>query len=234
MDRIAANLARVHAAIARAAASAARRTEEIKLIAVSKTQSTEVIESAVGAGQSVFGESTVQEALPKISHFHRRRLEWHFVGHLQSNKVKFIPGNFLWMHSLDSVTLAQRLSRLAQDKNVIVNTLIAINVTRDPKKHGVAPDRLFLLLDQLSKENLPGIELRGLMAIGPYPAVETETRAAFAALRALRDDAVRRFTLPGFTELSMGMTGDYTEGIKEGATMIRLGTAIFGARDYSK
>ncbi len=234
MEHIAANLARVREAIASAAASAGRHPQEIKLIAVSKTHPIEAIETALRAGQTLFAESTVQDALTKIPHFQNRGLEWHLVGYLQSNKAKFIPGNFAWTHSLDSMKLAQRLSCLAQDKHVIVNTLIEINITRDPKKHGVAPDQLFPLLDRLSRENLPGIELRGLMGIGPYPAAKTEMRAAFAAVRKLRDDAVRRFALSHFTELSMGMSGDYTEAIMEGATMVRIGTAIFGERDHSK
>jgi len=233
MDNIASNLERVRAAIDSAAATAGRKAEEVKLIAVSKTHPLDAIETALHAGQLVFGESTVQEALTKIPHFLDSGLEWHFVGQLQSNKARFIPGNFLWLHSLDSVQLAQRLSRLAQRQQVKINTLIEINVTGDPKKHGVAPEKLIPLLDQLLTQDLPGIALRGLMTVGPYPASEAEIRAAYAALRRLRDTCQARFGLRDFTQLSMGMSGDYEEGIKEGSTMIRVGTAIFGTRDYT-
>ena len=131
MDDIAINLARVRDIIATTATAAGRNAKEIKLIAVSKTHTAEAVDTALRAGQVVFAESTIQDAVPKIGHFQDRRLEWHFIGHLQSNKAKFIPGNFSWVHSLDSATLAQRLSRLAQDKNVVVNTLIEINIARN-------------------------------------------------------------------------------------------------------
>lgn len=230
---IAANLARVREAVNSAAHAAGRNADDVKLIAVSKTHPIELVESALQAGQTAFGENTVQEALGKIAHFKSRNLEWHFIGYLQSNKAKFVPANFTWLHSLDSAKLAQRLSRLAQEKNAIVNALIEVNITRDPNKHGVVGDDLFPLLDQLLRHEMPGISLRGLMTMGPYDAPEAETRAAYANLRHLRDQCVARFALPRFTELSMGMSGDYAEAIKEGSTMVRIGTAIFGERRYS-
>ena len=188
--------------------------------------------AAIAAGQRVFGENTVQDALTKIPHFAGQGLEWHFIGHLQSNKARFIPGNFTWVHSHASIKIAQRLARLAQEQNTTVNTLIEVNITRDPAKHGVAPEDIASLLDQILKANLSGTQLCGLMAIGPHPATESERRASFAALRKLRDDCAQRFALPGFTELSMGMSGDFIEAIQEGSTLVRIGTAIFGERDY--
>ncbi len=232
MENIATNLAHVRDVIATAAAAANRNAKEIKLIAVSKTKPLAAVEAAVTAGQTVFGESTVQEAFTKIPHFRPRGIEWHFIGHLQSNKVRFIPGNFSWVHSIDSARLAQRLSRLAQAQGVVINALVEINITRDPDKHGIAPEQLFPVLGELRKEALPGIALRGLMTIGPHPADTTERRAAFARVRQLRDETVRRFALPHFTELSMGMSGDYAEAIREGSTMIRVGSEIFGERNY--
>mgnify|MGYP001616551728 CR=1 FL=1 len=229
---IAANLERLRAALADAALRAGRRPEDVKLIAVSKTQPAEAVAAAIAAGQRAFGESTVQDALTKIPHFAGQALEWHFIGHLQSNKARFIPGNFAWVHSLTSVKLAQRLARLAQEQNTIINTLIEVNITRDPAKHGLAPEDVAPRLDELLKANLAGIPLRGLMAIGPHPATEFERRASFAALRTLRDDCAQRFALPGFTELSMGMSGDFVEAILEGSTMVRVGTALFGERNY--
>lgn len=230
---IATNLERLRATLADAAHRAGRHPQDVKLVAVSKTQPAEAVAAAIAAGQRVFGENTVQDALTKIPHFAGQGLEWHFIGHLQSNKARFIPGNFTWVHSLASVKLAQRLARLAQEQNTIVNALIEVNITRDPAKHGVAPEDLTPLLDELLKANLAGIHLCGLMAIGPHPATESERRASFAALRTRRDDCARRFALPGFTELSMGMSGDFIEAIQEGSTLVRIGTAIFGERDYS-
>ena len=226
------NLQCLRTTIAQAAERAGRRAGDVQLIAVSKTQPLEAVAAAAAAGQRIFGENTVQEALAKIEAFRGRGLEWHFIGHLQSNKAKFVPGNFSWLHSLDSVKLASRLSRLAQDQQTPINVLIEVNVTRDPAKHGVAAEQVAPLLEQLLKENLAGIHLRGLMTIGPHPATPAELRAAFAGLRRLRDDCAQRFDLPGFTELSMGMSGDFVEAIQEGATFVRLGSAVFGDRTY--
>ena len=227
---IAANLERLRARIAEAMQRAGRRPEDVQLIAVSKNQPAEAVAAAVAAGQRAFGENTVQDALTKIPGFAGQGLDWHFIGHLQSNKAKLVPGNFAWVHSLDSLSLAQRLARLAREQNTTVNALIEVNITRDPSKHGVAPEDMATLLDELLKTNLTGIHLRGLMAIGPHPATESERRASFAALRELRDECAQHFALPGFTELSMGMSGDFVEAIAEGSTMVRLGTAIFGPR----
>lgn len=231
-DDIARRLDTLRAGIAQAASLAGRKADEIRLIAVSKNQPPEAVAAAVAAGQRVFGENTVQDALTKIPQFAGQSLEWHFIGHLQSNKVKFIPGNFSWVHSLDGLRLAERLSRMAQEKSVVVQTLIEVNVTRDPAKHGVAPEVVEPLLDELLKADLPGIALRGLMTIGPQSVEMPALRAAFSALRRLRDRCRERYRLGTFTELSMGMSGDYVEAILEGATMVRLGTAVFGDRIY--
>jgi len=229
---IAANLERLRATLADAAQRAGRHPADVKLIAVSKTQPAEAVAAAIAAGQRVFGESTVQDALTKIPHFAGEALEWHFIGHLQTNKTRFIPGNFAWVHSLTSLKIAQRLARQAQEQNTTINTLVEVNITRDPAKHGLAPEDVVPRLDELLKADLAGIPLRGLMAIGPHPATEFERRASFAALRKLRDDCAQRFALPGFTELSMGMSDDFVEAILEGSTMVRVGTALFGERNY--
>jgi len=231
-ETIATNLERLHTAVADAAQRAGRHPQNVKLIAVSKTQPMEAVAAAIAAGQRVFGESTVQDALTKIPHFSGQALEWHFIGHLQSNKARFIPGNFAWMHSLAGVKLAQRLARMALEHETAIKTLIEVNITRDPAKHGLVPEDVAPRLDELLKANLAGIQLRGLMAIGPYPATESERRASFAALRKLRDECAQRFALTDFTELSMGMSGDFVEAILEGSTMVRVGTALFGERDY--
>jgi len=232
MHDIAANLTRVRERIAAAAALSGRSPDDVRLIAVSKSHPVEAIAAAVRAGQHIFGESTTQEALDKMPAFHARALEWHFIGHLQSNKARFVPGQFHWLHALDSLKLAERLSRLAEEREARLQTLVEVNVTADPHKHGVAVPELPALLEQLLQADLPGIELRGLMTVGPYPATETEARAAFAALRQLRDRCRQQFGIEQFTELSMGMSGDFEPAILEGATMVRVGTAIFGERDY--
>jgi PLP dependent protein len=257
VNPIASNIERLRARIATLACDARRNPGDIKLIAVSKTHPVEALEAAIEAGQFAFGENTIQEALPKIAYFAQRDFsqsaaasevvparraapaseivpEWHFIGHLQSNKAKFVPGNFSWIHSLDSHKLAQRLSRLAQDVHVVVNALIEVNITQDPRKHGVAPQAVPPLLDDLLRDALPGIALRGLMAIGPYPADEATVRRAYARLRELRDHCAKHFNLKAFDQLSIGMSGDYAEAIHEGATLLRIGTAIFGERKYGK
>ena len=231
-DVIAANLARVNAAIHDATIQAGRRPAEVELIAVSKTQPAAAVAAAVAAGQRRFGESTVQDALTKIPAFAGQGLEWHFIGHLQSNKAKHIPGHFAWLHSLDSLKLAERVARFATEAQATVNALIEVNISRDPARHGVNPDQLLPLLEQLLNAGLPALNLRGLMAIGPHPATETERRAAFAALRGWRERCAHTLALPGFTELSMGMSDDFREAVLEGSTLVRIGTAIFGQRDY--
>lgn len=220
----------VRARIDELARDAGRSPDDVRLIAVSKTHSPDAVAAAVAAGQRDFGENTVQDALTKIPHFAGQGLTWHFIGNLQSNKAKFLPGNFHWWHSLNSAALAERISRLAAEKNAIIDTLIEVNITRDPAKHGVMPEALDALMEGLEKSELAGIRLRGLMAMGPQTTHEKEIRSAFAALRDLRDAVRARYALHSFSELSMGMSGDYAEAIREGSTMIRIGTAIFGDR----
>lgn len=230
LSAISRHLTEIKADIAHIARQSGREADAVRLIAVSKTMPPACVAAAVAAGHQDFGESTLQDALSKIPAFAQHALTWHFIGHLQSNKAKLIPGNFTWLHSLDSIALAERLSRRLQATGTQLQTLIEVNITRDPNKHGISPAALFPLLDELLRAALPGIALRGLMAVGSQSANDAEVRRAFAALRILRDDVVQRYDLPGFSELSMGMSGDYTAAIQEGATMVRLGTAIFGRR----
>ncbi|BAU48460.1 alanine racemase [Sulfurifustis variabilis] len=231
---ISSRLAALRDRIAELARAAGRDPRDVRLIAVSKTHPAESVRDALDAGQRDFGESTVQEALPKIDALSGTGAQWHFIGHLQSNKAKFILPRFAWVHSLDSAKIAVRLSHVAHEWSTPLNALIEVNVTRDPAKHGVLPEALPGLLEQLRREDLPGIVLRGLMTIGPHQASEPEIRCCFAGLRQLRDENRARFGLPLFTELSMGMSGDYAYAIAEGATMVRLGTAIFGERSYAR
>ncbi|NIO43358.1 MAG: YggS family pyridoxal phosphate-dependent enzyme, partial [Burkholderiales bacterium] len=210
---------RVHETIADAARRAGRDPAAIRLIAVSKTMPAAVIEAAWRAGQTEFGENTVQDALAKIPSFQGRNLVWHFIGHLQSNKAKFIPDHFSWVHSIDSVALAHKLSQVCQRKGVRVNALVQINVSGEVSKYGISPDTLYPLMDELLSLELSGIRLRGLMTLGRLNATDDELRTCFAQLRRLRDDCQRRFGLSDFGELSMGMTQDYRLAVAEGATM---------------
>lgn len=229
-ETIAMRLERVREAIAQAAHRADRDPAEIALIAVSKTHPPSAVAEAVAAGQRLFGENTVQDALTKIPHLAGQGLNWHFLGHLQSNKARFLPGHFQWLHALHSVALATRLERLALADGASLACLIEVNITRHPGRQGVAPEALPALLEGLLGLGLTALSLRGLMALGPYPAGEREVRAAFAQVRALRDDCRQRFGLADFNELSMGMSGDFAEAILEGSTLVRIGSAIFGER----
>src|SRR3990172_342661 len=186
-DAIASNLFHVKQSIADAARARTRSSDAIRLIAVSKGHPREAIAAVIAAGQKDFGESTTQDALPKISQLANPSIDWHFIGHLQTNKAKFIPGNFSWLHSLDNLDLARKLSRRAQELSASINILIEVNISRDPKKHGIAPVALPDFIEQLLKENLPALSLRGLMTIGPHAAPEKEIRGCFAKLRELPD-----------------------------------------------
>ncbi|HEY5683475.1 MAG TPA: YggS family pyridoxal phosphate-dependent enzyme, partial [Sulfuricaulis sp.] len=182
-DDIAGHLILVKQSIADAALACTRSSDAIRLIAVSKGHSINAIAQALAAEQKDFGESTTQESLPKISQLGNPSIDWHFLGHLQTNKAKFIPRNFTWLHSLDSLDLARKLSRQLEEKSASVNMLIEVNITRDENKHGVVPEKLFDFIDQLLKAELPCLPLRGLMTIGPYHAPEKEIRRCFADLR---------------------------------------------------
>lgn len=229
-EEIARRLAQVRMAMAQAAREAGRDPASVTLIAVSKKQPCARIDAAARAGQRCFGESVVQEALRKFAACAQAQAEWHFLGHVQSNKAKYLPGHFAWLHSLDSLALAQRLDRFCKERGSALNALIEVNITRDPNKHGVPPERLLPLAEALLGAGLTRLRLRGLMAIGPYGASSSELRAAFACVRRLREDCVARFGLKDFDQLSMGMSEDFREAILEGATFIRVGSAIFGER----
>ena len=230
LNHIEQNLAAVRQSIASAARGANRDSSDISLIAVSKTMSVSAVEAAVRAGQIEFGENTIQDARTKIPQFEGHGLTWHFIGHLQTNKVKFVPGRFGWVHSIDRLDLAAKLSRHAQRAEKQINGLVQVNVTGESSKHGTTPKDVFALVEQILEAELAGVVLRGLMTLGAYTANESELHDGFAQLRKLRDDCAERFDLKGFTELSMGMTNDYPIAIAEGATLLRIGTAIFGER----
>jgi pyridoxal phosphate enzyme (YggS family) len=231
---IASRLQAVRQRIQIAAAASGRKPEEIRLIAVSKTANCADIQRAIDAGQRAFGENTVQESLTREALMKDPSIEWHFIGHLQTNKVRHLPGRFTWVHTLDSLKLARKLSDHAEAADVVINTLLQINIADDPDKFGMQPDGVFTFVDQLLRSGLGGIRLCGLMTIGRYEASTSETRHTFARLRALRDACAQRFGAGMFRELSMGMSGDFEIAIAEGSTMVRVGSAIFGARPAAR
>ena len=217
--------------VVEAARRAGRAPEEVRLIAVSKTQSIAAIQALVELGVRDFGESQVQEALPKIEHFGAAALNWHFIGHLQSNKSRYIPGHFQWVHSVDSARLTRRLAEAAgagADSQPL-KLLLQVNVAADPAKHGLLPREVYPTVEDLLGQPLAGVQLCGLMTIGYLHADEDRARASFSGLRDLLEGCRQRFG-DSFRELSMGMSDDFETAIEEGATMVRVGTALFGSR----
>lgn len=217
--------------VLQAAEKSSRTIDDIELIAVSKTRSLQEVEAVLALGQVAFGENTIQDAITKIPALSATAAQWHFIGHLQSKKSKSIPGYFQWVHSVDSFKLAQKLSdaMLKHSAAATLNCLIQVNVTRESSKSGLMIEQVASFLEQVSEMHLPGIHWRGLMTIG-VRGDEIKTRDAFVRLRECLIDCQQRFSLDNFDQLSMGMSNDYEIAIEEGATMVRVGTAIFGER----
>jgi pyridoxal phosphate enzyme (YggS family) len=200
----------------------------VKLLAVSKAWPLENIIEAAGAGQRCFGENYVQESIAKIDSC-TEQLEWHFIGHLQSNKSGEIATRFDWVHSVDRFKLAKRLSEQRPSQLVPLNICLQVNISAEPSKSGLHPDEVRKIAKQVI--GLPRLKLRGLMAI-PAPSVSfEEQRAAFRQVVALQQQLIEQGI--ALDTLSMGMSGDMEAAIAEGATIVRIGTAIFGQRDYS-
>jgi len=225
----ASRLAAVRRQISAAAARAGRRPEEITLIAVSKTFGADSVRDAAAAGQIAFGENRVQEGLEKISATSPLSLEWHLIGHLQSNKAKKAAAAFAWIHSIDSLDLLRKIDAGAADARVVPRVLIQVDLAHEATKSGVDESQIEALARAALE--LRSVELRGLMIVPPIPVDPEESRPWFRRLRELRDRLVAG-GLPAthLTELSMGMSHDFEVAIAEGATMVRVGTAIFGRR----
>ena len=231
MSAVADNIKAVKKRIQQLCMDVGRASEEVQLIAVSKTRSLAEVEQALAAGQTAFGENTVQDALTKIPLLKNANLEWHFIGHLQSKKSKQVAEHFQWIHTVDSLKLAQKLSAAMVQHNPhgVLNCLLQVNLTAEASKSGLSSDEAIALLGELQQLKLPNLAWRGLMTIGVNDDA-AETRSAFAALRSLRDQCQQKFSLKEFDQLSMGMSGDYDIAIEEGATMVRIGTELFGQR----
>jgi PLP dependent protein len=230
VSEIADRLERVRAQISEAAERAHRPVDEINLVAVSKGHDADKVRSAVDDGQVLFGESKVQEARAKIPLL-PGHLRWHFIGHLQKNKVRHALALFELIHSVDSIDLAQQIDRVAADEGLYPRVLLEVNVAGEGSKFGWTPEALKKEMEQLL--TLDRLSVEGLMAIPPISPEPEASRSFFIKLRQLRDSLQDEFRLK-LPELSMGMTEDYTVAIEEGATFVRVGTAIFGERRRQK
>ena len=220
------NLEMIRAQIAEAAARSGRSADAITLVAVSKTHSPEAILEAVDAGQLLFGENRVQEARAKMPLL-PSRLRWHLLGHLQSNKIRQALPVFERMHGIDTLALARDLNRIAGELGLFPKVFLEVNVAGESSKFGFNPDALRAAMEELL--TLDRVAIDGLMTIPPFAPEAESSRRYFAALRELRDRLSSEFRVP-LPELSMGMSGDFTVAVEEGATFVRIGTALFGER----
>jgi len=219
-----ANIARVRARIAEAALRGGRRPESVQLVAVTKTVGPERIRQAAACGLRVFGENRVQEARAKVSEV--QGVSWHLIGSLQRNKVKEALRLFEVIHSVDSVGLAEELSRRSMERGTRrAEVLLQVNISQEPQKHGVAPEEAERVVGAVL--DLQGLRLRGLMGMAPLVETPEAARPSFRRLRELRDRLEEAFPEAGVYELSMGMTDDFEVAIEEGATIVRVGRALF-------
>ena len=226
MSNIEANLNRVQNEIAQAAQVSGRNVTDIELVAVTKTHPAEIVREAVDAGQTLFGESKVQEARVKIPLL-PSNLRWHFIGHLQKNKIRHALPFFEMIHSVDSVDLAQAIDRIAHEDGLHPRILLEVNVAGEGSKFGFKATTLRAELESLLM--LPRLSIEGLMCIPPLAEEAETSRTYFVELRKLRDALEKEFQVK-LPQLSMGMTNDYRVAVEEGATLVRVGTAIFGER----
>ncbi len=223
---VAENVGRILERIARAERRAGRAPGSVKLVAASKTQPLSLILEAHAAGLSVFGENYVQEAAEKVPGL--PGAEWHMIGKLQSNKVRKAVSLFSWIQTADSGKRLEEISRCAVEEGKVVPVLMEVNLEEEESKAGIPPAELRRVFE--AGAGLPGVRISGLMAIPPYGMDPEESRPYFVRLRELRDALSREFPSAEMRELSMGMSGDFEAAIEEGATMVRVGTAIFGTR----
>ena len=218
--------------IAQACKRSGRNPEDVTLIAVSKTKPVSMIEEAIQAGQTVFGENKVQELCSKYEVL-PKNLTWHLIGHLQRNKVKYIADKAALIHSVDSLRLAQTIDQEGKKHNRVIPVLVEVNVAEEDTKFGVSVSETLPLIEEISK--LSHVRVQGLMTIAPYVDDPEENRPVFRRLKQLSVDISSKNMNNVYMDiLSMGMTNDYQVAVEEGATMIRVGTGIFGERDYSK
>jgi len=230
MAKIQENLERVRERIAQAAAKAGRAVDEIELVAITKTHDAEKVREAIEAGHTLFGESRVQEARVKIPEL-PSNLRWHFVGHLQKNKIRHALPLFEMIHSVDSLALAQDMNRIAEEEGLHPRVLLEVNVAGEGSKFGFQPNKLRQEMETLLALNR--LSILGLMTIPPLAPKAEASRRFFTQLRELRDRLQGEIHVD-LAQLSMGMTQDFTVAVEEGATLVRVGTAIFGERSKAK
>src|SRR5436309_11969 len=224
------NLERVRERIMQAAVKAGRSTSDIELVAITKTHPAEKVREALGTGQTLFGESRVQEARAKIPEL-PSNLRWHFVGHLQKNKIRHALPLFELFHGVDSLALAQEMNRIAADEGMHPRVLLEVNVAGEGSKFGFSPDKLRGQMEELLA--LQRLSILGMMTIPPLADKAEASRKYFVQLRELRERLQTEFHVD-FPQLSMGMTQDFPIAVEEGATLVRVGTAIFGERRARK
>jgi hypothetical protein len=230
MEETAIRLAQVRELMGNAIGKSGRTVEQIELVAVSKTHAAEKVQEAIEAGQLLFGESRVQEARAKIPLL-PSRLRWHFIGHLQKNKIRHALPLFELFHGIDSLALAQEMERIAEEEGMRPRVLLEVNVAGEASKHGFSPEALRRNLE--AALSLGRLTIEGLMTLPPLAPEAEASRQYFIALRKLRDQLEAEFDVR-LPQLSMGMSGDFPIAIEEGATLVRVGTAIFGERSRLK
>lgn len=223
MTDLEASLREIEEKMGKACARAGRNPEDVKLIAVTKTLPRERVEEAIRCGLTDFGENYIQEARDKIDQLGAKNVRWHMIGHVQTNKAKYIPGRFSYVHSVDSPELLEKLDGFGASLKV----LFELNLSRETTKHGTDEDGLRRMLDKTT--SLQHIEPVGLMTMAPVADNAEKVRGIFSSLRQVLERINHEFSLT-MKELSMGMSSDFEVAIEEGATMVRIGTALFGAR----
>ena len=223
------NLEAITDRIKKAAQACGRHQDAVRLVAVSKTKPADMMKAAADAGVAIFGENYIQEAREKFNTLAGYSVSWHFIGHLQSNKAKYAVRIFDLIHSVDSLKLASELNRQAKKIDKIQDILVQVNIAEEDTKSGILQDDALTLIRDISE--LANLHIKGLMTMPPYFNAPEKVRPFFSALRNLRDQ-IMSASIPGVSmdELSMGMTGDFETAIEEGATLVRIGTAIFGER----
>ena len=228
---LAENLQQVNANIEKACAAVGRAPSEITLVAVSKTKPVSMLQEAYDAGARVFGENKVQEIMDKYDQL-PSDIQWHMIGHLQRNKVKYIIDKVAMIHSVDSLRLAQTIEQEAAKKELVMPILLEVNVADEDTKFGLKVEEVLPLLEQIS--SFSHIQVKGLMTIAPFVENPEENREVFRTLKKLSVDiSAKNINNVTMSVLSMGMTGDYQVAVQEGSTMVRVGTGIFGERNYA-
>jgi pyridoxal phosphate enzyme (YggS family) len=230
MPAVAESLECVRDQIADAVTKAGRSVDDVELVAISKTHEADKVREAIDAGQTLFGESRVQEARVKIPEL-PSSIRWHFVGHLQKNKIRQALPLFELIHSVESLALAQDINRIAEEDGLHPRVLLKVNVAGEGSKFGFRPEQLRAEMESLLA--LPRLSILGLMTIPPIAEEPESSRKYFVQLRELRDQVQTEFHVD-LAQLSMGMTQDFAVAVEEGATLVRVGTAIFGARSRAK